>query len=135
MAQEALEAVRKQAEAVGELWKAAETAEGQGLLGEAKQGAEKSQESAEGAEAPMEVDGGLAEAGEKADGHREAENTAEATLDEWVWDEEKEMFAWKGREAQGAQELQAEDWDTIVVQHKKTRVTMAVEELAGKGKE
>jgi len=39
------------------------------------------------------VDGGPAEAAEKADGNGEAENTAGETPDEWVWDEEKEMFA------------------------------------------
>ena len=121
MAQEALEAVRKQAEAVGELREAAEAAEGQVLSGEAKQGAEESRESAEGAGAAMEVDGGPAEAAEKADGNGEAENTAGETADEWVWDEEKEMFARKGREDQGARELQAEDRDMIVVRHRKTR--------------
>ena len=107
MAQEALEAVRKQAEAVGGLREAAEAAEGQVLSGEAKQGAEESRESAEAAE--------------KADGNREVENTAGETPDEWVWDEEKEMFARKGREDQGARELQAEDRDMIVVRHRKTR--------------
>ena len=106
MAQEALEAVRKQAEAVGGLREAAEAAEGQVLSGEAKQGAEESRESAE-----------------KADGNREVENTAGETPDEWVWDEEKEkeMFARKGREDQGARELQAENRDMIVVRHRKTR--------------